>query len=71
MRLCVTFGIRAEFFLGLELLLSHVFSAPNTFINALPNFDIVPVMSASMTLEEKFKALMKNYEAMTTNNEEL
>ena len=36
----------------------------------MPNFDPVSVMSASVIYEEKFESLMKNYEAVTTNNEE-
>ena len=48
-------------------LCTNTFSLPP---NTLLRLDPVSFMNVSMTLEVKFEVLMKNYEAMTTYNEE-
>jgi len=44
---------------------------PNTTYHKKPSLQPREVMSANMTLEEKFRALMKNYEQMRAHNEEI
>ena len=71
MRIYVIFSIKAQFTLALNHCSSTFSLALNTIPNTLPGFDPILVMSASMTVQEKFEVLIKNYEAIITNNEEL
>ena len=59
------------FLLDLEPQPKHVPTTQTLSKHKEPNFEPISVMNASMNLEEKFEALMKNCEAIKAKNEEL